>query len=168
MVNELNTSEATHEQMFEGIKQRLSDPEFIETSINQTADLETESQSNVVIESEGMPSMLTTTTTIKGNAEAKKVMTDEEATGYLNRYDDVRGQAGLGNLDGAREHWIQFGMKEGRTKEVQTELSNKEVLAYMNRYEDVKSKFGKQSSAELIKSVNEHWKETGMKENRNG
>jgi len=38
----------------------------------------------------------------------------------------------------------------------------------MNRYEDVKSKFGKQSSAELIKSVNEHWKETGMKENRNG
>lgn len=38
----------------------------------------------------------------------------------------------------------------------------------MARYSDVKSKFGKQSSTELIKSVNEHWKEYGIKENRNG
>jgi len=118
MVNELNTAEATHEQMFEGIKERLSDPEFIETSIKQTTDLETESQSNVVIESEGMPGMMSATTNSKGNASSKKEMTDDEAATYLNRYDDVRGEKGLNNLAGAREHWVQFGIKEGRVKEV--------------------------------------------------
>lgn len=107
--------------------------------------------------------MMSATTNSKGNASSIKVMTDDEAATYLNRYDDVRGEKGLNNLAGAREHWVQFGIKEGRVKEVQTELNNKEVLAYMARYPDVKSKFGKQSSTELIKSVNEHWKETGSK-----
>jgi len=37
MVNELNTAEATHEQMFEGIEERLKEPEFLETSIKAGA-----------------------------------------------------------------------------------------------------------------------------------
>lgn len=52
MVNELNTAEATHESMFEGISQRLKEPEFLETSVKATTDAESEEGSTITIATE--------------------------------------------------------------------------------------------------------------------
>jgi hypothetical protein len=49
MVNELNTAESTHETMFEGIKERLKDPEFIETAMKAGSELETDNSSDIII-----------------------------------------------------------------------------------------------------------------------
>lgn len=95
-------------------------------------------------------------------------MSDLEATAYLNRYPDVVSKIGYNNVAGAKEHWAQYGSKEGRIKTVEGDLSIKEVNTYMERYSDVKTKFGKLPPAEQLKSVNEHWLNEGRKENRNG
>lgn len=66
-------------------------------------------------------------------------------------------------------HWAEYGIKEGRNKSVETDLSTTEVTSYIERYPDLKAKYGKLGFAEQLKAANEHWLTIGHpKENRNG
>jgi len=91
MVNELNTAESTHETMFSEINKRITDPEFLETTVKNTAEVESEAGNTVVIEENASP------------------MTDEEASAYLMRYPDVQSVVGYNNIAGAKENWAKTG-----------------------------------------------------------
>jgi hypothetical protein len=71
MVNELNTAESTHETMFNEINKRITDPEFLETTVKNSAEVESEAGNTIVLETEGSN------------------MSDDEARAYLRRYPDV-------------------------------------------------------------------------------
>ena len=95
-------------------------------------------------------------------------MTDEEGAAYLRRYPDVGSEVGWNNVNGAKDHWGKKGQKEGRDKSVEGNLSLEEIKVYMDRYPDVKSEFGKLPIGEMLKAVNDQFKERGQRENRNG
>jgi len=60
-------------------------------------------------------------------------MSDAEADAYVRRYPDV---TKLGDRLGARKHWVDFGKKEGRDKNVEGGMSNAEALCYKDFYDD--------------------------------
>jgi hypothetical protein len=55
---------------------------------------------------------------------------------YLNRYPDIK-SAFSGNTDAAFNHFINFGMMEGRQA-----ISDFNVISYKNRYPDLRAAFG--------------------------
>lgn len=91
MVNELNTAESTHDEMFSEINKRITDPEFLETTVKNTMEVENEAGNTIVLE------------------ENTAAMTDEEAEFYLMRYPDVQSIVGYKNNAGAKEHWAKTG-----------------------------------------------------------
>lgn len=67
---------------------------------------------------------------------------------YLNRYPDLK-NVYRGNQTGALQHFINYGMKEGR--KASTEF---DVDAYMDRYSDLKSAFGTNYESYYIHYIN--------------
>jgi hypothetical protein len=74
---------------------------------------------------------------------------------YMATYPDLMA-AFRGNADQARNHWLQFGIREGRQS-----AANFYVAAYLARYDDLKIAFGNNYEAAL-----RHWIDNGSREGR--
>ena len=78
---------------------------------------------------------------------------------YLATYADVRNAYGASNHDGARSHWLQFGINEGRRGSLVFDPKD-----YLQRYQDVANAYGATNYAGAIS----HWLEWGLKYGRRG
>lgn len=83
---------------------------------------------------------------------------------YLALYPDLRNAFGPDNCPAAIEHYMRFGIKEGRN--AQSVLTNEAVFGaayYLEHYPDLKAAFGTDTVA-----ATEHWLVWGIKEGRRG
>ncbi|MCP9902493.1 peptidoglycan DD-metalloendopeptidase family protein [Cyanobium sp. Cruz CV11-17] len=78
---------------------------------------------------------------------------------YLATYADVRNAYGATNHDGAKSHWLEFGIKEGRRGSLVFDPKG-----YLQRYQDVANAYGATNYAGAIS----HWLEWGLKYGRRG
>jgi len=78
-----------------------------------------------------------------------------DATFYLNKYPDLKAAFGT-NLDAAKTHWLQYGIKEGRDS-----AAGFSIGGYMARYPELQKTFGIDYAAYLG-----HWFSNGIKEKR--
>ncbi len=78
---------------------------------------------------------------------------------YLATYADVRNAYGATNHDGAKSHWLEFGIKEGRRGSLVFDPKD-----YLQRYQDVANAYGATNYAGAIS----HWLEWGLKYGRRG
>lgn len=74
---------------------------------------------------------------------------------YMGAYPDLMA-AFRGNADQARNHWLQFGIREGRQPS-----ANFYAASYLARYDDLKIAFGNNYEAAL-----RHWIDNGWREGR--
>lgn len=96
--------------------------------------------------------------------------TDDELQCYLDRYPDLRKQFGPKNIKSARNHWIYYGKKDGRSfkcdgaseQEESQELSDEEAQCYLDKYSDLQSIYGPRN----ITAAKEHWKYRGKSQGR--
>lgn len=88
---------------------------------------------------------------------------------YLHNYPDL-GRAGIDTEAKAREHWLKFGQKEGRTyREIIASPSLNEAplprdfdwQTYVDNYGDLQ-----RNRVDTRELAEEHWLKTGMKEGR--
>ena len=77
---------------------------------------------------------------------------------YVNKYEDLK-NAGIDNEEKAKNHWINYGKKEGRTSDIL--LSYFDWEYYINSYEDLKNA----GIDNEVKAKN-HWINYGRKEGR--
>jgi len=77
---------------------------------------------------------------------------------YLINNPDVEKVYGRNNFQGAREHWIKFGIKEGRRGAMWYD-----TIFYLNNYSDLKNVFKSNYEAARI-----HWINNGITEGRKG
>ena len=78
-----------------------------------------------------------------------------DATFYLNKYPDLKAAFGT-NLDAAKTHWLQYGIKEGRDS-----AAGFSIGGYMARYPELQKTLGIDYAAYLG-----HWFSNGIKEKR--
>jgi surface antigen len=78
---------------------------------------------------------------------------------YLATYADVRNAYGASNHNGARSHWLQYGINEGRRGSLVFDPKD-----YLQRYQDVANAYGAANYAGAIS----HWLEWGLKDGRRG
>jgi len=96
-------------------------------------------------------------------------MTDEEADAYIRRYDDVGLDPGRdGNRNGLRKHWVEYGKKQKRNKNVETDLSSEEAICYYQRFDDTKNLWAgwtneNKTQAAKIGLIKDHYKNKGIK-----
>ena len=76
---------------------------------------------------------------------------------YVNKYPDIRAAFGE-NREAAAEHFVEFGMAEGRQGSASFDVSS-----YFNRYTDLRAAFGLN-----LKLYYEHYMAYGMNEGRDG
>ena len=88
--------------MFDDIIDKLKDHDFLEVAIEQR-------EKNVEMLKE------------KSKRRQDRMMTDEQAKCYLERYPDLRLAFGT-NLLKAKQHWNAHGFDEKRTKSCETDL----------------------------------------------
>lgn len=90
---------------------------------------------------------------VKANAVSSNITFDAEY--YLNNYNDLRNAFGT-NYQAAYDHFMQYGIKEGRTASMVFD-----VRVYINTYPDLKSAFGTNYQAAY-----DHFVQCGIKEGR--
>jgi surface antigen len=78
---------------------------------------------------------------------------------YLATYADIRNAYGSSNHDGARSHWLQYGINEGRRGSLVFDPKYS-----LQRYQDVANAYGATYYAGAIS----HWLEWGLKYGRRG
>lgn len=74
---------------------------------------------------------------------------------YLTTYPDLKAALGA-NIAQAQQHWLQYGIREGRQPSPHFSLTS-----YLARYPDLKRAFGNDFSAAL-----DHWVQHGFREGR--
>ena len=79
---------------------------------------------------------------------------------YADRYEDVKKAYGY-NKAALYNHYITYGMKEGRVAEFAPSIDTFNYIAYANRYEDVKEAYGYNK-----KALYTHYTTYGVKEGR--
>jgi len=82
-----------------------------------------------------------------------------DAAYYLASYSDLRSFYGPTNFDGARSHWLQFGIAESRSASLAFDS-----VYYLSSNPDVAAAFGAQNYAAAIT----HWLQFGINEGRKG
>ena len=93
---------------------------------------------------------------VKVNATTSNITTITfDAEYYLNNYDDLKNAFG-NNYQSAYEHFMQFGIKEGRSANVIFD-----VKTYVDNYDDLKNAFGNN-----YQSAYEHFMQFGIREGR--
>ncbi|PZV03177.1 MAG: hypothetical protein DCF23_10325 [Cyanobium sp.] len=78
---------------------------------------------------------------------------------YLATYADVRNAYGASNFEGAKSHWLQFGITEGRRGSLVFDPKY-----YLQQFQDVANAYGATNYAGAIS----HWLEWGLKFGRRG
>lgn len=79
-----------------------------------------------------------------------------DPTWYVNKYPDLKAAFG-GNVQQAQNHWLSFGIQEGRDSG-----RNFSINGYLQCYPDLQKAFGKNYAAAL-----NHWLTFGITEGRN-
>jgi len=113
----------------------------------------------------------TTTTTTTPPQPVQEIspasLSDLQAVIYLVKYPDLN-SAFNGNLQRAKEHWVNLGKSEQRTIpniknsiSSPTELSDDQAMIYLSKYNDLLQTFG--INLNLAK---QHWVNLGKAENR--
>ena len=94
-------------------------------------------------------------------------LSDLQAVVYLNKYADLN-NAFYGDLQKAKEHWINLGKSEKRTiplikNSISTpaELSDDQAIIYLSKYPDLLNKFRVN-----LKLAKQHWVQLGKSEGR--
>ncbi len=96
--------------------------------------------------------------TIKTEATTKYDSVTFNAEYYLREYPDVRKAYGENNYLGAYNHFINFGISEGRTGSPYFDVNY-----YLNKYQDLRKAFGTN-----YREAYNHFVNTGINENRSG